>query len=573
MWMRPSIRTLGISTGILALVGLGLALYAGLSESEKPAVLRFTRLTNDGIYKDHLTTLLSDGSRVYFSGRVDTTTYLAEVSVSGGETTLHESPFSGASAMSYSSRTNEILFGAVWEQSSEQLLTVMSMPGGAAHPVGDLGAHAASWSPDSTKIAYAKGTNLYTANADGSNAHEIARMKGVPHWPRWSPDGKRIRFSEDGWGQEMSLWEILADGQELHPLFPHEAWAKHACCGEWSPDGRYYIFVVDDARRSSLWVVRLHKWWQFAEPMVLAEGPVDYWRSPLVAPDGKHIFALGAQPRGELLKYDPKSREFQPYLGGLSTDTIAFSRDGQWIAYTAYPEGTLWRSRTDGSERLKLTESPGFARYPQWSPDGSQIVYIDGAAGKPWKIYKVASKGGKIEAVFTDNTSQGVATWSPDGTRIAFGEIVVYGVNQKQKEQIRILDLKQGTAAVVPGSDGMWTARWSPDGRYLSAVTVDKGKLMLYDFQSQQWSELANLDTNDVVWGRDGETIYFDCSNDPVIYRANVKNRKLEKYISLKGLRRTGFFGLSLNIAPDNNPVLLREAGIQEIYSLQVSLP
>jgi hypothetical protein len=84
---------------------------------------------------------------------------------------------------------------------------------------------------------------------------------------------------------------------------------------------------------------------------------------------------------------------------------------------------------------------------------------------------------------------------------------------------------------------------------------------------------LANLDTNDVVWGRDGETIYFDCSNDPVIYRANVKNRKLEKYISLKGLRRTGFFGLSLNIAPDNNPVLLREAGIQEIYSLQVSLP
>jgi len=188
----------------------------------------------------------------------------------------------------------------------------MSMPGGAAHPVDDLGAHAASWSPDGTKIAYAKGTNLYTANSDGSDAHEVARMKGVPNWPRWSPDGKQIRFSEDGWGQEMSLWEIRADGQELHPLFPHEAWAKHACCGEWSPDGRYYIFVVDDARRSSLWVVRyLHKWWQFAEPMVLAEGPVDYWRSPLVAPDGKHIFALGAQPRGELLKYDPKSQEFQ----------------------------------------------------------------------------------------------------------------------------------------------------------------------------------------------------------------------------------------------------------------------
>jgi dipeptidyl aminopeptidase/acylaminoacyl peptidase len=304
----------------------------------------------------------------------------------------------------------------------------------------------------------------------------------------------------------------------------------------------------------------------------LAEGPVDFWHAPLVAPDGKHIFALGAQQRGELLKYDPKSREFQPYLGGLSTDTIAFSRDGQWIAYTAYPEGTLWRSRTDGSERLKLTELPGVARFPQWSPDGGQIVYIAAAAGEPWKMYKVASRGGKTEALFTDNTSQGVATWSPDGTRIAFGEIVVLGVNQ-QRDRIRILDLKQGKASVIPGSDGLWRARWSPDGRYLSAVTVDNRKLMLYDFHTGQWSELANVGTNDVVWSRDGKTIYFDCTNEPVIYRAEVKSRKLEKYIPLKGLRRTGFFGLSLNIAPDNNPVLLREAGVHEVYSLQVSLP
>jgi Tol biopolymer transport system component len=526
------------------------------------------------MFKGHPTSLLSDGSRVYFSATVDARNYLAEVAVNGGETTRHESPFPAASAVSYSSRRNEILFASEWEQAFELPLTVMSVPGGATHPVGDLSAHDASWSPDGNSIAYARGKSLYTALADGSNIHEIARMKAVPYWPRWSPDGKRIRFSEDAWGFGMTLWEIRADGQELHPVFPDEAWRKQVCCGEWSPDGRYYVFVVDDVRKSSLWVVRdLRKWWQPMKPVLLAEGPVDFWRSPLVAPDGKHIFALGAQTRGELLKYDPKSQEFRTYLGGLSTDTIAFSRDGKWIAYTAYPEGTLWRSRADGSERLKLTEPPEVARFPQWSPDGSQIVYITAGAGKSWKIYKVAASGGKTEAVFTDNTSQGVATWSPDGTRIAFGEIVVLGINQQQTEQIRVLDLKQRTATVIPGSDGLWTARWSPDGRYLSAVTADNRKLMLYDFQNGQWGELANVGTNDVVWSRDSGTIYFDCPNEPVLYRVDLKSRKLEKYASLKGLRRAGFFGWSLNIAQDNNPVLLREAGVHEVYSLQVSLP
>ncbi len=574
----PKIRrwawVLGASAGILALVGWGIALRAGWPESEQPVVLRFSRLTNDGTYKEHLTSLLSDGTRVYFSETVGTTMYLAEAAVIGGETTRREGPYPAASAVSYSRLRNEILFGSLWEQSSERPLTVMSLPGGATHLVGDLKAHAASWSPDGNYIAYAEGRSLYTALADGSEVHEIARLKDVPYWPRWSPDGRRIRFSTNTWGQGMTLWEIRANGQELHPLFPHEAWAKEACCGDWSPDGRYYVFVVEDARQSSLWAVRdMRKWWQADKPIQLAEGPVDFWRAPLVAPDGKHIFALGEHARGELLKYNPKSQEFRPYLGGLSTDTIAFSRDGQWIAYTAYPEGTLWRSRVDGSDRLKLTNQPEVARFPQWSPDGSQIVYIAAEAGKSWKIHKVSSNGGKTETVLPDSTSQGVATWSPDGTRIAFGEIIAFGVDQQRKEQIRILNLKQGTATVIPGSDGLWTARWSPDGRYLSAVTTDNRKLMLYDFHSGQWSELANVGTNDVVWSLDGGTIYFDCPNEPVVYRVDVKSRRLEKYIPLNGLRRTGFFGWSLNIAPDNNPMLLREAGVHEVYSLQVSLP
>ena len=69
--------------------------------------------------------------------------------------------------------------------------------------------------------------------------------------------------------------------------------------------------------------------------------------APLFSPDGKKLFVIGQQLRGELQRFDGSTGEFVPYLGGVSADFLDFSRDGRWICYVAYPEGTLWRSRID----------------------------------------------------------------------------------------------------------------------------------------------------------------------------------------------------------------------------------
>lgn len=540
---------------------------------ERPSVLRSTRLTNDGAYKERLISLMSDGARVYFSEDVDAKSYLAEVSTEGGETVRRPSPYPIDSALSYSRATKEILFGALWEQEPEHHFSALSLDGSTVRSVGDLSGHAASWSHDGSRIAYARGLGIFVANADGSNSREIAHMAEPPYWPRWSPDGSRIRFSMQPWTQNVGLWEVNTDGQNLHPLFENEPWARRACCGDWSPDGRYYVFVLDQAYRSSLWIARDQRHpWQSSKAIQLAEGPVDFWRAPFVATDNKHIYALGEQARGELIRFDPSSKQFQPYLGGLSTDTISFSRDGQWMAWTAYPEGTLWRSRIDGSDRRRLTEPGRVARFPHWSPDGSQLLYITAAADNLWKVYRVSADGGRPEALISDTTNQGVPTWSPDGQKIAFGQIVIFGVGQ-QTEQIRILDLKSHTVSVVPNSSGLWTARWSPTGNYISAVTADNRKLMLFDVDKSTWTELASVGSNDCVWSHDGEYIYFDSPWEATVYRVRVKTRELERYASLQGIRRTGFFGWSLNLAPDDTPVLLREEGIHEVYSLDVRLP
>src|SRR5262249_25982134 len=75
-----------------------------------------------------------------------------------------------------------------------------------------------------------------------------------------------------------------------------------------------------------------------------------------------------------------------PESPGISAEHLDFSRDGTWVVYVTYPEGSLWRCKVDGSQRLQLTYPPMRASLPRWSPDGKQIVFTAGGAGKPWKI-------------------------------------------------------------------------------------------------------------------------------------------------------------------------------------------
>src|SRR5207253_1428845 len=118
-------------------------------------------------------------------------------------------------------------------------------------------------------------------------------------------------------------------------------------------------------------------------------GPLDF-HMPVASADGHKIYTIGVQLRGELVRYDAKARQFQPVLSGIWAEQLDFSRDGRWAAYVVYPEGSLWRSKLDGSERLQLTFPPMQVVTPRWSPDGKRIVFSAATPGKPNNIYSVA---------------------------------------------------------------------------------------------------------------------------------------------------------------------------------------
>ena len=90
------------------------------------------------------------------------------------------------------------------------------------------------------------------------------------------------------------------------------------------------------------------------QPAQLTTGPTSTY-GPLPSPDGKKLFVITARLRGELVRYDSPSHQFTPHLSGISATGVNFSRDGRWVTYVAYPDGTLWRSKVDSSERIQLT--------------------------------------------------------------------------------------------------------------------------------------------------------------------------------------------------------------------------
>ncbi len=354
----------------------------------------------------------------------------------------------------------------------------------------------AIWSPDGQQIFYNKGSDIYLAKSDGTESRKLGTAPGARFIVDWSPDGSTIRFNAvDPNAGTSILYEVSADGGNLHRLLP--GWSKpgeNECCGTWTRDGKYFIFSaaleITSGGSQGLWAIVeepgfLQK--PRHNPVPLTAGPNSYI-FPLNSLDGKKLFAIGWLGRGELVRYEAKVQQFLPYLGEISASDVDLSRDGQWVAYVSYIDGTLWRSKVDGSERLQLTFLPTLALLPRWSPDGKRIAFMGQPPGKPWKIQLVPAEGGAPQQLIAEEREEADAQWSPDGNQFLFGR---WPANPSDTVALHLLDLRTNQVSTVPGSEGLRSPRWSRDGRYVVTTKDQNRKLVLFDFTSHRKVKLA----------------------------------------------------------------------------------
>ena len=564
---------------ILTIVAIAIvaALLWVRSPLSPPIVLGLTQITHDNLGK---TNVFSDGSHLYIGERSGGHQLISQVAIGGTEFSTFKTPFARVSVQAISPDYSAILATAT-DADAEDALWSIPLPSGAPRRLAGLSGRNATWAPDGQHILFVKESSLYLANADGAQAHELVSVSGALFYPRFSPDGKRIRFSVNDTGQSFSsIWEIKSDGSGLHALFP--GWHKPAaeCCGTWTADGRYYIFQVAQSRPAN--VTNL---WALAEPVgrwerkpsdqavQLTDGPTSF-ANAVPDPNGQKIWALGVHPAGEFAKYDAKSKQFVPLVAGVSGTDLDFSRDGQWVAYVAIPEGTLWRSRVDGTERLRLTTAARQVALPRWSPDGKQLAYMSVRNGEPWKILLVPSDGGTSEELLSESRDQVDANWSPDGKQIVFGDMW-----QAKNPDISILDLNSHQLSTIPGSAGLFSPRWSPNGRYVAALSTDFRSLMLYNFRTQKWVKWLDEAAGAVsypAWSADSTYLYFEdlVTGEDSFRRVKVGRNQAESVFVLEGLDRyPGPFGLWSGRAPDGSEVFVRDQSTQEVYGLDIKLP
>lgn len=560
----------------VALAGLAIALLAGLTwllwPVPPPRVTATTQITNDGLSKNLFVT---DGSRVYYNAFVAQKDKFFQVSAQGGEP-VAMSQLDGFVPEDVSADRSELLLQADEDGS----FWVASVLGSAPRRLGNLAGSDAHWSPHGDQIAYTDEASkeVRIAHSDGSGSHKLVSVDGHPWGPRWSPDGRTLRFYV--WAEgTASEWQIAADGSGLRKVFPQ--WTDYSqWYGDWAPDGKYFVFRAQERARPWLWDL-----WAASQgsgffhggshaPIRLTSGPLQA-NLPQFSPDGKRIYFLGSLDRGELVRYEPDAKQWLPWLSGLAGSEIDYSADGKWIAYISYPDSSLWRSALDGSQRLQLIAPPLQGENPRWSPDGSQIAFTAIRPGEPTRAYLESASGGGLRQLTNGECGKAGESdpdWSPDGASIVFACNTADPTARLSRESavLRLVDLRSGQTSVLPGSQGLWSPRWSPDGRYLGALSIAyPPHLMLYDVKTHTQRDLFGpVDGAWPAWSRDSRYLYF-AENAGKEHRVRISDASEESLADFPDLVGNGWVGLT----PDGSLIATRQTGNTEVYALDVKFP
>ena len=149
------------------------------------------------------------------------------------------------------------------------------------------------------------------------------------------------------------------------------------------------------------------------------------------------------------------------------------------MAYTSYPDSTLWRSRSDGTDRMQLTYPPVHVYYPFISPDGKRVTYSNSMG----EINVISMDGGSPQRIAEKNSW--AASWSPDGNLLVFADY-----SDRPHTTFQFFDLRTAERSIVPGSQTLNGVQWVAEN-LLVASTQDRTKLLVFNVKTRKWSDLV----------------------------------------------------------------------------------
>jgi Tol biopolymer transport system component/DNA-binding winged helix-turn-helix (wHTH) protein len=438
-----------------------------------------------------------------------------------------------------------------------------------------------AWSPDGRFIAYhsQRGGGIWIVPSRGGTPKQIVAEGSRP---AWSPDGARIAFQSDehadaapfGFAAQngSTIQLITVDGGAVTALTRSGNPTGGHAAPTWSPDGRYICFAVFDSGPSNgLWLLDrksgavriLHRRDEVYESVFAPDGSSIYiaggdaliMRLPFDAATGSvkgspEIIPVPGVPgvRGLSISSDGTRLAFaglglssqiwaQPVHAdgspageprALTSDTSrrnsvpVISPDGTKVAYMSSRRGerpNLWMMDVDGQHPLQLTSDNGFESQPEWSSDGTRILYL-AQGGNDERVLAVDVATRTTRPIVPLAALRASSAPSPpvaplaevrlsrSATRVAFslrdpptGRRVLYATNLEPLSPRRLTD----------GSTSVGYPSWSPDERYI-AVEIKEGSSTqagVIDVETGMLRRLTNASGQTWVrsWSPDGRRL------------------------------------------------------------------
>jgi Tol biopolymer transport system component/DNA-binding winged helix-turn-helix (wHTH) protein len=520
--------------------------------------------------------LHTDGVRLFFLLRRGHKWDLSQMPSTGGEVQPISLPFSNARIFSVSPDGSQFALGPFDVRAPALPVFLMSSVGGTPRRLGDFLANDATFSRDGAKITYSTQEGIFNIDLDGAKGHKLLDIPGSKWGLAWSPDGARLRFH---WANSPAspsrIWEIRSDGSNLHQLLPTWTGADGVCCGRWTADGKYFVFLASSGSSpSAVWALREPSGWfrRSQLPTLLATGPLPV-SVVLPSADSKRIFVLGNNARSEFVHIDPQTHEMRGLLAGQPVAWATIAPGGGWAAFRGAGNG-LWRSKLDGSAAVELVSGKFDPGLPAIRPNGKVIAF----RGQPpavasSRIYTVSSDGGEPTEIASSSFPLTSPAWSPDGTKLSYA----VDADENSASGIYVFDFSTKSTLKIPSSEKYWKHRWSPDGKFLACDSVINDEVSLFEFATKKWKTVARGKViGPSVWSEDSRFLFFQDLLEPgePVRRLRLSDFSTDRAFECSsvlegGVQRCGFEGL----APDGSFLFQLSRGDHDVFAIDVDLP
>lgn len=246
--------------------------------------------------------------------------------------------------------------------------------------------------------------------------------------PTWSPDGKLIAFSASfEYMRTLQIYTVEVDTGTIKQITtsPKNKWGL-----SWSPDGKYLVYTEEGDPTD---LVMISSDGKDSKKITYTPG---YETFPTWSPVGDKIAYLYRDERftknSELWLMNPlgKNRIQVTDFPISINNTITWSPDGRSIAFISEIEdnsghqcGQLYKTNVNENMVINLSQLsnfPGCAENPAWSPDGKYILFVGSNVKKTplslqvnWEIYLMRSDGSEWWSATRNIQGPILAIWDP----------------------------------------------------------------------------------------------------------------------------------------------------------------